>query len=60
MPPALQLLSYFIYDVKFLSLRQGDYAGKAGLKKYFVTFQKAKLSCSDGGDYPVTFNEIRK
>ena len=39
---------------------QGDYGGYHGHQQTFVTFQKAKLSCSDGKDYPVNFNEIRK
>ena len=39
---------------------QGDYGGYHGHQRSFVTFQKAKLSCSDGKDYPVNFNEIRK
>ena len=39
---------------------QGDYGGYLSREHIFVTFQKAKLSCSDGKDYPVNFNEIRK
>ena len=46
--------------VFFKCLFQGDYGGRYSLKNVFVTFQKAKLSCSDGTDYPFNFNEIRK
>ncbi|XP_078378520.1 semaphorin-5A-like [Oculina patagonica] len=38
---------------------KGDYGGDYFLKKNFITFQKAKLSCSDGGDFPLNFNEIQ-
>lgn len=38
---------------------KGDYGGYHGHQRTFVTFQKAKLSCSDGKDYPVNFNEIQ-
>ncbi|XP_058964433.2 semaphorin-5A isoform X3 [Pocillopora verrucosa] len=38
---------------------KGDYAGQSTLRKYFITYQKAKLVCSDGGEYPVYFNEIQ-
>ncbi len=51
----------FLYNLKlFSSCFQGDYGGDYFLKKNFITFQKAKLSCSDGGDFPLNFNEIRK
>ena len=50
---------YFIHDVEFLSLHKGDCTGhpQTELRKYFLTYQKAKLSCS-GVDYPINFREI--
>ncbi|PFX24559.1 Semaphorin-5B [Stylophora pistillata] len=38
---------------------KGDYAGLAKLRSNFLTYQKAKLICTDGGEYPVYFHEIQ-
>ncbi|XP_044178749.1 semaphorin-5B-like isoform X2 [Acropora millepora] len=38
---------------------QGDRGGEYRLLGTFVTFQKAKLMCSDGNNYTLNFNEIQ-
>ena len=71
LPKSLKFIDHFRFvlvgtsyhlpiKVFYFPCPQGDYGGPLGLKKNFVTFQKAKLICSDGADFPLNFNELRE